>query len=266
MLAVMSSLDIWWATTEEKLKDRWATIEKKLKERLSGRRNIFIVFGAALVGLCMCLFLTMVAGSAGGNEDTPGTIDYSRVPTLVPQAAIFLPATNTPRPTDVTYATVTPAPVYSGSESEGVGLPHPPGDLARVIQVVDGESIDAEINGTTYQVRYIGLKAPEQGAPYYQEAINANAALVSGKDVILVKDVSEIDQFDRLLRYVYLTDGTFVNAELVKQGHAEAVAQPPDMLHHDEFVQHQQASQSSGLGIWSSQAGLLVTPEGTQVP
>lgn len=228
--------------------------------RITKQPTLLIGAGAALVALCFCMLMVSMVGSALGNDEPAAVVEFKQLPTMVPkavvpgedspQASISLPATNTPRPTIAAYATNTPIPTYS----EGVGLPHPPGDFARVTQIVDGITIEVEMNGTTYQVRYIGLQTPEQGAPFFQEAVAANELLVSGKEIVLVKDVTETDQLSRLMRYVYLTDGTFVNAELVKQGFAEAALQPPDVLHHDEFVELQMASQSSGQGIWSPSA------------
>jgi micrococcal nuclease len=83
------------------------------------------------------------------------------------------------------------------------------------------------LGGTVYRVRYIDMDTLEQGIPYFDEATQANANLVAGQTVILVKDVCETDRFGRLLRYVYLTDGTMVNAELVRQGYAQVATYPP---------------------------------------
>jgi micrococcal nuclease len=52
------------------------------------------------------------------------------------------------------------------------------------------------------------------------ESNSANSGLVAGKTITLVKDVSEVDQYDRLLRYVMVED-VFVNNELVRQGLAD---------------------------------------------
>jgi micrococcal nuclease len=53
-----------------------------------------------------------------------------------------------------------------------------------------------------------------------------------------------------LLRYVFVGD-TFVNAELVKQGLAEAKAYPPDLKYQEELEELQRDAQAVGLGIWS---------------
>jgi hypothetical protein len=76
-------------------------------------------------------------------------------------------------------------------------------------------------------VRYIGVNTPERGEPCYREATDANAALVDGQTVRLAPDRSDTDRNGRLLRYVYAGE-TFVNAQLVRDGYAEARRYPPD--------------------------------------
>lgn len=97
----------------------------------------------------------------------------------------------------------------------------------KVVRILDGDTIDVEIDGQVFRVRYIGVNTPEKDQPCFAEATAANVALVSNRIVTLVKDVSGTDRFNRLLRYVYVGD-VFVNADLVKQGYAEAVEYPPD--------------------------------------
>ncbi|MBX7250621.1 MAG: thermonuclease family protein [Candidatus Promineofilum sp.] len=102
-----------------------------------------------------------------------------------------------------------------------------PGTLAQVTHIVDGDTIDVSINGSTFRVRYIGINTPEMDESCGPLAKDANAALVAGQTVRLVKDVSETDRFGRLLRYVYVGN-LFVNGELVLHGWADAVRYPPD--------------------------------------
>jgi len=92
-----------------------------------------------------------------------------------------------------------------------------------VTRVIDGDTIEVSIAGESYKVRYIGIDTPEldDKRPKFcalaQEATRYNRELVKGKTVRLEKDISETDQYGRLLRYVYVGD-IFVNAELVRQG------------------------------------------------
>jgi len=80
------------------------------------------------------------------------------------------------------------------------------------------------IDGVEYRVRYIGIDTPETfhptrgEQPYGKEASARNKELVGGRTVYLEKDISETDRYGRLLRYVWLEDGTMVNGALVADG------------------------------------------------
>lgn len=123
-----------------------------------------------------------------------------------------------------------------------VGVP----TTARVIEVIDGDTIVIEGG---YRVRYIGIDTPEKGEPYYSEARQANQRLVQGKKVRLEKDVSDMDKYGRLLRYVYV-NSTFVNAELVRQGYARAHAYPPDTKYQFYLEAAEREARQEGKGIW----------------
>ncbi len=107
-----------------------------------------------------------------------------------------------------------------------------PADTGRVIDVIDGDTIDVRIDGTEYRIRYIGIDTPERGEVCYDDATTANAALVANQTVRLVKDVSETDRYGRLLRYVYV-ENLLINAELVAGGYAESKAYNPDTTLYD---------------------------------
>ena len=122
-----------------------------------------------------------------------------------------------------------------------------------VKRVVDGDTIELE-NGQ--KVRYIGIDTPETNDPkrevecYGEEAKEKNKSLVEGGKVKLEKDVSEIDKYSRLLRYVYLENGTFVNLLLVKEGYANASSYPPDIKHQGEFRQAEKEARDNKKGLW----------------
>ncbi len=137
------------------------------------------------------------------------------------------------------------------TESSTASTPDQDGEEARVLRVIDGDTIDVEINGERQRVRYIGMNTPERNEPCFDEATVANVELVQGKSVMLVKDVSDTDRYDRLLRYVYVGD-TFVNEELVRQGYAEAVLYRPDYRHYEQFSALEAVVAGSGLGCHAS--------------
>ncbi|MGB1249964.1 MAG: thermonuclease family protein [Candidatus Promineifilaceae bacterium] len=125
------------------------------------------------------------------------------------------------------------------------------GERATVVQVIDGDTIDVELDGDEYRVRYVGVDTPERGDPFYREATDFNRRLVEDQMVILVKDVSDTDRFGRLLRYIYLPDGTFVNAELISSGYARVVTFPPDVSETEYLQSLQRESRENGRGLWA---------------
>lgn len=161
-------------------------------------------------------------------------IASSTMPTAQPPDTPIVP-TATPQPTD------TPVPPSSTPQpSAPTATPAALGEIAVVTNIVDGDTIDVEMDGETYRVRYIGIDTPEMDQACGAEAKQANAALVAGQTVRMVKDVSETDRFGRLLRYVYVDD-IFVNGALVAGGWAIAKDYPPDVaqsgLLHDLMLE-----------------------------
>lgn len=126
----------------------------------------------------------------------------------------------------------------------------PDGERAEVTYVFDGDTIEVDVGGRTYRLRYIGVDTPEREKPFYQDAVEFNRALVEDQTVILVRDVSETDQYGRLLRYVYLEDGTFVNGELIRNGMARLVTFPPDVAQTKYLRDLQEEARESAAGMW----------------
>jgi len=84
------------------------------------------------------------------------------------------------------------------------------------------------------------------------EAAAANADLVADQFVTLERDVSDRDQFDRLLRYVWVQHPEgwlMVNGELVAQGLAESIAYEPDTTHHAWLEGLEAEARSAGMGM-----------------
>lgn len=120
-----------------------------------------------------------------------------------------------------------------------------------VTKVVDGDTIDVNINGIIYRVRYIGMNTPETNEVCGNDATTANSALVANQSIRLMKDLSEVDRYGRLLGYVYVGD-LFVNAELIKQGWAEAAAYPPDVTYASYFEELELQAASANLACYAT--------------
>jgi endonuclease YncB( thermonuclease family) len=135
----------------------------------------------------------------------------------------------------------------AGSESEII-----------VTRVIDGDTIEVDIGGVLYKVRYIGIDTPEldderpEFCALAQEATRYNRQLVEGQEIRLEKDVSETDHYGRLLRYVYVDD-TFVNAELVSAGLAWAKTYPPDTKYQAVFDEAESEARLAKIGIWQEE-------------
>ena len=185
-----------------------------------------------------------------------------------PTASSAPTARPTQRPTARPTVRPTPTPTPAlGEEPTG------PTEIGTVTAVVDGDTIDVDIDGTVYRVRYIGIDTPEvhNGEEWLgAEAAAANASLVEGREVVLEKDVSETDQYGRLLRYVWVGDGEgwlLVNLELLRLGMAQVTTYPPDVKYADGlYVAAQGLATSSGLGLWAAPPTPVPTPVPTPPP
>ncbi|MBI2069362.1 MAG: thermonuclease family protein [Elusimicrobia bacterium] len=127
-----------------------------------------------------------------------------------------------------------------------------------VREAIDGDTIILS-DGT--RVRYIGVDTPEKDRPYYQEATDFNRSMVAGRKIRLEYDIEKTDAYGRHLAYVYLKDGTFVNAELLKQGYAYVYTIPPNLKHTEQFVKFQRRAREEKAGLW----GVPVDPESSYV-
>ena len=143
-------------------------------------------------------------------------------------------------PTIETCTDVTNATTRGGAEPSASSQ----GSLVR--RVIDGDTI-VLANGS--RVRYIGIDTPERGEPFFDEATEYNRRLVEGARVQMVKDESDKDRFGRLLRYVLAGD-ILVNAELVREGLAEAKRYEPDVKFAGCFDGLMQEARDAERGMW----------------
>ncbi len=159
----------------------------------------------------------------------------------------------------VTVALLLPTAVAA----QDVPAPIPPadGELAFVIDVIDGDTIRVDREGgASERVRYIGIDTPEiahqpgeTDEPWGRQATEANEDLVGDRLVLLERDVSDTDRYDRLLRYVWVEDEDgwlMVNGELVERGLAEVRAYEPDTRNHAWFSQLREEAIEAGRGMY----------------
>jgi micrococcal nuclease len=122
-------------------------------------------------------------------------------------------------------------------------------------RVIDGDTIVLS-NGE--KVRLIGVDTPEtkhsqKPVEYYgKEATAFTKRMVGGKVVKLKYDVQRRDEYDRLLAYVYLMNGTFLNAEIIKQGYGHAYTRFP-FKYMEEFKQYEKEARENKRGLWTKE-------------
>ena len=147
----------------------------------------------------------------------------------------------------------------------GADVAGPPGS-ARVVEVVDGDTLRVQVDGTTETVRLLGIDTPETRHPtkpvecFGAEASERLAELApAGAVVRLERDVEARDHYDRLLAYIYVTggDGTEVlaNTSMVADGYAVALAIDPNRAHRSEIAALEQQARASAAGLWGACGG-----------
>ncbi len=122
----------------------------------------------------------------------------------------------------------------------------------RVVRVVDGDTL---LLDRKERVRLIGVDTPETVDPrrpvqrFGKEASAFTKRMVEGKKVRLEYDQDRRDRFGRTLAYVYLEDGTFLNAEIVKQGYGHAYTQFP-FKYLEESRGYEREAREAQRGLW----------------
>jgi micrococcal nuclease len=163
--------------------------------------------------------------------------------------------------------------IYKRFKDETVSPKGKAGDYATVIRVVDGDTFELD---TKERVRLLGIDTPEK---YESKKLDRDVetsgmdkntikklgqlasdyvkGFVEGKRVRLERDPTndDKDRYGRLLRYVYLEDGTCVNAKIVEDGYAQVYEQFP-VTKMDEFRKLQRDARENNRGLWGPVEGL----------
>ena len=131
--------------------------------------------------------------------------------------------------------------------------------LYRVVAVDDGDTITVDMNGSIETIRFIGVDTPETHKPdtpvqcYGPEATDYTKNLIGRQKVRLQADPlnTNRDRYGRLLRYVYLPDGTLLEQKLLTEGYGFAYTFFP-LSKAKEFEAYEGQAKAAGKGLWSA--------------
>lgn len=148
--------------------------------------------------------------------------------------------------------------------------------LYGITHFVDGDTIAVDMNGHEEKIRMIGVDTPETHKPntpvqcYGPAAAAFTKRTIGSQRVRLVSDAltTDRDRYDRLLRYVYLPDGTNVNEKLIQEGYGFYYPYFP-FTKSEQFAVSQKAAQAAHKGLWgncnpkpTNGGGYLSNPQG----
>lgn len=143
-------------------------------------------------------------------------------------------------------------------------------ESARVLKVVDGDTLKVEFQGRRESIRLIGIDCPEskKNAKAKEDAKRSGQdietmialgkrattftnGLVKKGDIVKIEfDIQQKDKYRRLLGYVYLFDGRMLNEEIVKAGYAQPSTYPPNVKYQERFSKASQEARGNGRGLW----------------
>lgn len=138
--------------------------------------------------------------------------------------------------------------------------PNGQADLVEIVKVVDGDTVDIDLDGHTERVRLIGVNTPETKHPTKPvECFGPEASaymtqlLPKGTTVRIERDVEARDRYGRMLLYLYLgSDNLFINLDLVARGYGTPMSIEPNTFHRNDFVRAAAQAEAANVGLWKA--------------
>jgi len=133
-------------------------------------------------------------------------------------------------------------------------------DLAKIIHIIDGDSILILQNDEIKEIRMIGFDAPElelNGKPrqcYAQRSIKKlSSYFIENREIKVSaeKEVGDTDKYGRYLRYVSLPDGTDIAKDMIRNGFGHEMTVQM-YSRHDDYRNAQKEAEVDAKGIWGA--------------
>lgn len=154
------------------------------------------------------------------------------------------------------------APVSDTDSDQAVATEAQTNDTGKVVKVVDGDTLTVEINGINETIRIIGINTPETVDPrkpvecFGQEASAKAKELLDGQTVHLEADATqgERDKYNRLLRYVFLSDDSDFGKRMISEGYAYEYTYSTQYKYQQDYKTAQTEAQAAKRGLWADGA------------
>ncbi|MCX5791868.1 MAG: thermonuclease family protein [Elusimicrobia bacterium] len=148
----------------------------------------------------------------------------------------------------------------------------PATEPAKVLYVVDGDTIKVELAGRKESIRLIGIDTPESKAnakakkdagrsrqdiktivSLGKAATKFTKSIVKPGDIVYIEqDVEPRDRYGRILAYVYLRSGEMLNEKIIAAGYASVMTIPPNIRYQERFVRGYKVAREGSLGLWAA--------------
>lgn len=217
--------------------------------KLHTRKSVGLLLG----GIMVSSFILFGVTSTPPEEIAKPTVDQNNKVVEVVATTTEEKLSTTTKPVAVTNKVTTTQPVITVPKTD------PQYTYYSVTEVVDGDTVKVNINGTIETLRLIGLDTPETVDPrkevqcFGKEASNKGKELLNGKKVRLEKDSTQgdKDKYGRTLAYIYTEGGIFYNKYMIEQGYAHEYTYNTAYKHQAEFKQAQKNAEANKVGLWS---------------
>jgi endonuclease YncB( thermonuclease family) len=127
--------------------------------------------------------------------------------------------------------------------------------LGKVIRVIDGDSVEVQLDSGPIEVRLHAADAPEYDQPGGRAAVRALSTRLKRKTVVSLEPVEQ-DQYARLVAVVHRDDEN-VNGWLIRQGHAWAYRQ---YTADERYCRWEDEARATHRGLWSRPASDWIAP------
>ncbi len=188
--------------------------------------------------LCAVIFLGAGCAESAGSVPIDQAKPATQAPTVEPASSTQIPAA-----VSKTDASPQTAPSFFA-----------------VKKVVDGDTFDVDIDGSVERIRVVGINTPETVDPrksvecFGKESSEKAHQLLEGRRVRLEADASQDDRdkYGRLLRFVFLEDGTDYGLKMIGDGYAYEYTYDIPYKFQKEYKAAEKSAKDNGLGLWAA--------------